>query len=401
MLSFSSASVRMVNSRRAMAECLENAAIDGNTDCDLVVFAASMGHDFAALAEEASRLAPSARILGSSCCGVVGREGVSESMNDLAVMTISAPDPGELAVAQVDDIRGHNSRAKAAELAASIKEQAPEVTMVLFLASGIDIDDDACIAGFESVLGEDVTIFGATSADNMRGIVSYQVADQDVFTNSAWAVGFADPTLAVVTAATHGFVAVGEPMTVTASEQNRIVELDGRPAWSVYTERLGLTPDATPADTIPIGALAEKLPADLADEYGNPDILRVVTKRDDDGTMHYATTCPVGTQLRLTVRDEDLIFNDLDRMMERISAEAEGAEVVAVFHADCLARGRSLFGRVLKEELVGQMQYPLATDGVVPPWLGMYGFGEFARLGGVNTYHNYTTAIYAVIRRHG
>ncbi len=54
---------------------------------------------------------------------------------------------------------------------------------------------------------------------------------------------------------------------------------------------------------------------------------------------------------------------------------------------------------VLKEELVGRMQFPLSTDGVVPPWLGMYGFGEFARLGGASTYHNYTTAL-RVISRH-
>jgi hypothetical protein len=29
----------------------------------------------------------------------------------------------------------------------------------------------------------------------------------------------------------------------------------------------------------------------------------------------------------------------------------------------------------------------------------MYGFGEFARLGAANTYHNYTTAIYAIFRK--
>jgi len=45
------------------------------------------------------------------------------------------------------------------------------------------------------------------------------------------------------------------------------------------------------------------------------------------------------------------------------------------------------------------MQHPLSCEGEVPPWLGIYGFGEFARLGGVNTYHNYTTAIYALYRR--
>jgi hypothetical protein len=44
------------------------------------------------------------------------------------------------------------------------------------------------------------------------------------------------------------------------------------------------------------------------------------------------------------------------------------------------------------------MQNPFYTNGVCPPWLGMYGFGEFARLGGENTYHNYTTALYVIYR---
>jgi hypothetical protein len=54
--------------------------------------------------------------------------------------------------------------------------------------------------------------------------------------------------------------------------------------------------------------------------------------------------------------------------------------------------------RILKEELVSKMQLPFYTNGECPPWLGMYGFGEFARLGGKNTYHNYTTALYVIYR---
>jgi hypothetical protein len=55
----------------------------------------------------------------------------------------------------------------------------------------------------------------------------------------------------------------------------------------------------------------------------------------------------------------------------------------------------------MKEELVHRMQQPFATDGLVPPWFGMYGFGEYAQLGGRNTYHNYTTALAAIYRKAG
>lgn len=396
MLEFFSASTRMVNSRHAIQECLDS-ALGTDRRCDLVMLAASIGHDYRVLADEIHQQIPGVRVVGASCCGIVGTEGVSESLKDVALMAVRGP---ELAVAHVDGIYGHNAYEKAVELAHKLKEQQPGINMVHFLASGIDIANDRCIAGLESVLGPEVTLFGATSSDNMRGVVSYQLVDDQVFEHAAWAVGFADPTLEVDTQATHGFMAVGEPMVVTKADGSRIMELDGRPAWEEYTSRLGLNPEsATCGDSIPVGALAEKLPEALAEEYGNPHILRVVTKHDPDGTMHYATTIREGTELWLTVRDEERIFADMDRMMRQMTGRFPGRRPVAVFHADCLARGRYLLNRVMKEELVGRMQFPLSSDGVVPPWLGMYGFGEFARLGGANTYHNYTTAIYALYRR--
>jgi hypothetical protein len=396
MLEFFSASTRMVNSRNAISECVES-ALGRNRACDLVIVNASIGHDYQELIDQARVLAPGARVVGASCCGIVGREGVSESFKDVAIMAVRGK---KLAVAHVDGINGGNSYAKSVELAKQLKAAQPGINMVHLLASGIDIANDRCIAGLESVLGPRVTIFGATSSDNMRGTVSYQMVDDRVFEHAAWAVGFADPSLRVDTQATHGFLATGEPMTVTRAEGTRLIELDGKPAWQEFTARLGLDAGtATCGDTIPVGALAEELPEALAAEYGNAHILRVVTRRDADGTMHYPTEIQTGTKLWLTVRDEARIFSDMDRMMEQMTARSSGSKPVAVFHADCLARGRFLFNRVMKEELVSRMQFPLSTGGVPPPWLGMYGFGEFARLGGANTYHNYTTALYAIYRR--
>lgn len=135
----------------------------------------------------------------------------------------------------------------------------------------------------------------------------------------------------------------------------------------------------------------------MAKEYGNEHLLRVVTKHVGDD-MYYATDCPVGTELWLTNRDEELIFSEMDRLVNDMKVRMNGKEAVAVFHADCLARGRFLFNRIIKEELVGAMQFPFYVNGACPPWLGMYGFGEFARLGGENTYHNYTTALYVIYR---
>lgn len=396
MLKFFSAKTRTVNTARGVAECLEAALGPSNAaDCDLIVYHVALGHDFKELLAETRKLAPRARVLAASGCGVVGRDGVSESMKDIALMAVQGRD---FVVGHTDAIYGGNSYEKCVEMAKGMKAQNPDVRFIYFLASGIDIANDRCIAGLESVFGSAVTIFGATSSDNMRGVISFQGVDAEVYQHGAFAIGFTDTSLEVDTQATHGFVAVGEPLVVTRADGNRIHEFNGRPAWTEYTRRLGLPATATCGDSIPIGALGEKLPPALAAEYGNDHLLRVVTSREGE-TMHYATNCAVGTRLWLTKRDEEKIFSEMDRMVNTMVARAGGRKPVAVFHADCLARGRFLFDRILKEELVSRMQHPFYSNGECPPWLGMYGFGEFARLGGRNEYHNYTTALYAIYRR--
>jgi len=395
MLEFHSGNTRAVNPQRAVLEALELAYGETDPQCDLVLINATVGHDVAALSEVVRNQCPGARVLAASCAGVVGRDGPGESMHDIALIGLR----GEgFVVAHVDGLYGHTSYEKGVELARGLQQSEHPLRMIYLLASGIDIANDQLIAGIESVLGPDVVIFGATSSDQMQGVATFQAIDGQRFQHAAFAVGIWDPGLEVETQATHGFVAVGEPLLVTRSEGNRIIELDGRPAWTTYLERLQLPATATEGDTIPIGALAEKLPGSLSEEYGNSHILRVVTHHSPEGEIIYATDCPEGSQLWLTVRDEDLIFRDMDRMMQAMVTRKPGRKPVAVFHADCLARGRRLFNRVMKEELVHRMQEPFCSNGEVPPWFGMYGFGEYAHLGGRNAYHNYTTALAALYR---
>lgn len=62
MLQFFSASTSIVNSKRAITECLEN-ALEGqpNLDCDLIIIYSAIGHNFQDLLSEARKLSPNAR----------------------------------------------------------------------------------------------------------------------------------------------------------------------------------------------------------------------------------------------------------------------------------------------------------------------------------------------------
>ncbi len=396
MLEFFSASTRMANPEHAIDECVNTALDSATAQCDLIIVHASIGHDLLKLNKAASSRCPYATVVSGSCAGIVGREGASESMKDVAIMAVKG---NEFSVAKRDEVTGLNSYEKARELGLDLHQKNSNINILFVLASGIDISNDRIIEGLESVFSDEITIIGASTSDRMKGITNQQALNEQVSENSLIVIGFSDPSLQVETQATHGFVAVDDAMTVTESRDNRIVKLDNKNAWQTYLEALGLPSCATTGDTIPIGALAVELPYDDAENYRNPHILRVITHVDNDGSMVFPVNCPVGTKVWLTERDEEKIFSDMDKMTAEMVQKRPDKKPIAVFQADCLARGRALFNRIMKDELVQRMQYPFCGNGDIPPWLGIYGFGEFARLNGKNIFHNYTTSLAVLYRQ--
>lgn len=398
MLSFASATTSVPDSVKAAEDISRKLRAAGASPAPrVIVFHVAVGHELDTLVARLREEWPDTRLVGCTCAGVIGATGADESMRALAAMAIDGPS-SEVAVVWRDDVDGASSRERGRELAREVREQLPAVNMVMALAPGIDVAADALIAGIEDVLGPELTVFGGTSADNMKALMNRQVVDAGLYSRAAFVVGFADPTLTVETQASHGFVPAGLEVEVTRASGNRIHELDGEPAWGVFTRSLGLDETATFGDTIPPGALGEALSPALAGEYGDSHILRVITRKDADGTIYMPVTCEVGTRLSFMRRDEERIFWNLDVMMTELRARIGPGRPVAVFHTDCGARGRLTLGRVAKEEIVERMQTPLfgASCG---PWLGMYGFGELTRLGGRNTFHNYTTSLYVISRR--
>jgi hypothetical protein len=398
MLSFYSGSSGSVNSKRAIAECLER-ALEGQQglDCDLLIIHSSIGHNFEEMLSEAHRLAPSAQTVGCTGAGVIGKEGPNESMKALAIMAIKG-DKDEFAIAGSESITYATSFDVGAQLARDLKDANAKVTMIHFMPSGYDVAAEQALEGIESVFGPDVPIFGATSSDNIRWASPFQFMGDRIFERGAVAVGFADPTLEVITQATHGFNLMGDPFEVTRSELNRIYEIEGQPAWRFLTSRMGVPETSTPVESIHVGILARELPEELQREYGNSHILSACFVANEDSSVLLPASHPVGTKLWQAVRDEERMFKDLDEMVNQLVERCQGRRPLAVFQADCSYRGRFSFNMILKDEIIRRMQYPLTQDADVP-WLGMYGLGEFARLGGRNRFHMLTTSLYPILKK--
>ena len=398
MLNFYSGSSNAVNTATAMRESLDLAFGEGGGgDADLLVLHATMGHNFPQLLAAARDACPKARIIGCSGSGVIAHEGVSENMRALAAMAVTGD---EIAVATAEGLTGGNSFEVAAEAAEKLKAERDGIQFIYILTAGLDLSGNRVIAGVESVFGTDTALFGATSADNGKAKRSFQIADDKVVEDGILLVGFADPTLELICGVHHGSLPLeGTTMEVTKANANEIIELDGQPAWPTLMGKLGLGAEAEPGETLPIAGVGEKLSDDDQAAYDNSHILRVPIGVADDHQSFYLPVAPdEGTQLTLVQRDEDHIFDGLDRLMGRIGEQLGERRPAAVFHADCMARGRLTFDRVLKDEIIAKMHHPICRGEKVP-WLGVYGFSEYCRIADVNWFHSYTTALYMLVRK--
>ncbi len=399
MLKFFSASTSIVNSKRAITECLE-IALEGepNLDCDLIIIYTAMGHNFNELLSEAKRLSPDASIVGCTGAGVIGREGPDESMKALGIMAIKGGEE-EFAVASSTEIKNLNTYDKGVRIAQDLKSKNPDINMILFLPSVLPMSPlDQAIAGIESVFNPNTPIFGGSSVDNMKGINTYAFFDDQVFEKGWIAIGFADPTLKIITQVNHGFnVLQGMQLEVTRSESNIIYEFNDQPAWKFLTNVLGVPETTDPLEVMTLGIVAEELPAELEEEYGSRYVLRSLFGNVNENSFYYPATCKEGTRLLLAKRDEKGMFEGVDRMTKRVQEVLKGKKPVAVFHADCLLRGRFSINRILKDEIINRMQYPICQGDPIP-WLGLYSGGEFAMIGGKNRVHTFTSSL-SVIHR--
>lgn len=399
MLNFYSSQNELVNSTKAMNHCLNDAlARQDISQCNLVIIHTTVGHNFGELLKEARRICENATIVGCSGGGVIGKKGPSEKMRSLAVMAVIGPKE-EFSVTYENNIVGANSFDVGKNASEKLIGLNPNINIINVLASGIDIAADKVIEGIESVFGSGVVIFGGTSADNMKLKNTFQFYDDLILERGILLIGYADPTLQINTAVSHGSKPIGTEFTVTKSNSNEVIELDDKPAWSVLMHSLGMPEKTEAADSVVVSALAEKIGADLIDEYGREHKLHTIFKVDLERMSFYLPVdCTEGTKLSLVERDEELIFGGTRNMIDGLVSKIDGKKIVAVFHTDCLARGRMTFDKIVKDELITNLQAPICKGEDIP-WLGLYGYGEFTPLGARNHFHTQTSSVYVLSRK--
>jgi len=406
MLQFFSASTNIVNSKRAITECLEN-ALQGEPDlnCDLIIIHSAMGHNFKELLTEARKLSNGARIAGCTCGGIIGKNGADESLKALAIMVIKGPKE-EFALACRKTHSSGDPYKDVREMALELKDLNPKINMIQFFPASYNLlPVEKSLEGIKSVFGVKIPIsggMGTTSLANIKAsdkeLVISSFFDEEILDGGSVMIGYADPTLKFIYHATHGFdVIQGMPLEVTKSDCNLIYELNGQPAWSELTKTLGVPETYTAMQVLPISGFAHEIPERLWEENKSKYLISVIMGKNDDRSILLPVECPEGLKLYLTKRDEKLMFEGVDLIIKKIVNELQGKKPVAVLHADCVLRGRFSLDRILKDEITNHMQSPICKGENIP-WLGFYSGGEFLMLGGEAWFQQKSSSLFVIYR---
>jgi small ligand-binding sensory domain FIST len=192
-------------------------------------------------------------------------------------------------------------------------------------------------------------------------------------------------------ALTQGCRPLGAPMKVTSSHENLLLEVDGISAYEALRAAApGAyfdTPEAT-ISALTIALLPE--PGESILRPGEYLVRNIVAVDPDTGVIAVAAEVEEGRSILFALREPIAAADDVVRMAERAAAATPPGGYRFGLYFNCLARGRSLYGR----EGVDSAALSRHLPGV--PLLGFSCNAEFAPLRGANHLFTYTGVLILV-----
>ncbi|MGQ9366372.1 FIST signal transduction protein [Azospirillum sp. ST 5-10] len=183
------------------------------------------------------------------------------------------------------------------------------------------------------------------------------------------------PGVAVATGQTQGCSPIGPLRTITAAQENVILEIDGRPALEVFKEDIG---EALARDLRSVaGSIFAGLPIAGSDtgEYLVRDLVAIDPRT---GWLAIAERVQTGQPVLFTRRDPEAAAADLERMLAGLKRRLPGPPRGGVY-VSCVARGPGLFGEN------GEVAAIRTALGAVP-LVGFFANGEISH----NRLYGYT-----------
>ncbi len=222
-----------------------------------------------------------------------------------------------------------------------------QLKYVLLISKGLNINGSQLAAGIRSKLSHPAVVTGGLAGDDDRFEKTWVVnQDNTCDANAITAVGIYGDEFRVSFSSKGGWEPIGPYRTITDSDENTLIALDGQPALEIYAKYLGKLADELPASGLlfPVAIFDQN----NANSHQVRTILAVNQKK---GSIEFAGDMPRGAQVRL-------MHASFDRLVD--GAAHAGQQLIDVAPADdqqslcllisCVGR-RLVMGQRTEEEI--------------------------------------------------
>jgi hypothetical protein len=335
-------------------------------------------------------------LVGCSVQGMVSDESVREGGFALGLMGLGGD---ELLIAPVltRDIE-QDTHSKGQDMGARLKSQLGlEPNLILLLWDPLcGADMDQLLSGIKEFAGCPI-VGGGAGQPWGRMVRTVQYWEDEVLSHGSIAIGLSGP-FSVELGVTHGTSPTGTEMTVTRSEGNRLVEIDGKPALLSWREMTGCTEEQIIEQDYSSN-WAIGIQRKLQHPDGSEETLYFVRAAFgfdlEAKELIVPTSIPQGERIMIHHRTVENILSGTETMGQDLKERINGKQPWAVFGFECAARTAPFLGSsaTMNENLT--LRKTVAPD---TPWLGMMAWGEVAPVGGTPAFHNYTYPLVVLCR---
>lgn len=331
-------------------------------------------------ATQAQAAAGNARVAGMTGTGAITIGGAIES--GCSAIAFDSSLPVGVGSSTSSDPRAAG-RSAAAEALSGVDHDGNHAALLLFVDSESG-DQAEIVAGAYETAGGRIPLAGGAAGGESRA----QFADGRSLSGSVVAVALVSET-PIGVGIGHGCVPRGAPSIVTRSEGQVVLQLDGRPAETVYLEKLGM--GDVPLSDADFEAVAMTHP--LAQPELRGDVRpRYVRGRAPGGGLLCATSIETNAAVDVCEQKPEATVRSAITTVNQALEQLSGpAEAVLVF--DCAARS-ACFGNPLAsreiESIISSFDQP------APALAGVYTRGEIGRFRGAKGDRNHSLVVVAL-----
>ena len=281
-------------------------------------------------------------VAGCSSMGVIAGETEIESGHALAVLVFGGDDD-EIHATRffVPTLRGR-AGGVAADIASAVRSKLDKSNLLILFADTYNFEAEATLEALATEL-PGVTIAGGGASED-GSIGETFVFCGDTISSNAVSGMLLSGDFELTLANTIACGLIGTAHRVTAARDNIVIELDGRPAYEVFTEAAGpLADDLRRAlgyifVAIPIYENATTI------ERGEFVVRSIIGASEEHGVIAVAFQPQVGDTIGFVLRDAERSRQDLKATLDDVNDRLAGNAPPAFgLYFNCVSRGSGLY----------------------------------------------------------